>query len=59
MADVRLICVLLVAWTMAPDKRRRCFFFRFEKAERPIGGPMDRPGPALPKRSYSLLFLAY
>ena len=45
----------------AQDRRRRSFFFRFQKAERPKDGPNDRdhPGPALPEGSYSLLILAY
>ena len=36
MMDFRLLLVVSIA---APDKHRRSFFFHFQKAERPKGGP--------------------
>ena len=55
-----MFCVLVV-WIVALNDRRRSFFFCFQEAERPTGPPppppKDRPGPALPQGSYSLLIL--
>ena len=38
-ADVRLLFCMPLVLIAAPNNRRRSFFFRFQEAERPTGGP--------------------